>query len=493
MAEKHSICVNTPRRKNSKANVFITMKIIFLFFALLMFTTVFGQRKTEISDSLGIQLLDAADIGNYELVVQLLNHGANINFQDKKGYTPLIVASEKGRYSCVKALLLNGADVNLAAKGGYNALDQAVQYNYPVIAGLLLDNKARINDASRYYGLTPLQAAVSLGYTDMLNVLLAYSPNLENQGVAGMTALHLAVTANNDTITLMLLDAGASINAIDKKGYTPLMLASQYGYTEMARLLLENGADPKILTSENISALLLALYNYHDETAKVLLQFGADPNPPSYKRLNPLSLAKITGQNEAIEVLKGYQAIEDPRPSFSGISMGFSVLMNDPHIMADFYAGVYEIKYNFSITAGFAYDPEETKVREKISGHLFHQYRENRKMIYLKTTKFFNLDRNNFVFPKGLYVSLAPVYTFASYEGLNDKPDPYFTFLTSAGLWLGLPFVKFYAGYQYLPLRSYQASPHWMQIGLQIDYNLLMLNNRRAESFMQWQNINTYE
>ena len=58
--------------------------------------------------------LCVAASGHVEVVQELLNHGASVDFADHYGWTPLHVAAGKGYVEVVQELLNHGASVDFA-------------------------------------------------------------------------------------------------------------------------------------------------------------------------------------------------------------------------------------------------------------------------------------------------------------------------------------------------------------------------------------------
>jgi uncharacterized protein len=56
-------------------------------------------------------LMNAAEIGNEDLLQYLIDHGAEVNERSTSGFTPLILAAAGGHLGCVKALVHCGAKV----------------------------------------------------------------------------------------------------------------------------------------------------------------------------------------------------------------------------------------------------------------------------------------------------------------------------------------------------------------------------------------------
>jgi len=92
-----------------------------------------GDRRKHI-DLLSRHLLDAALTGNTAQVVSLLEQGAEVNFANDIGYTPLIAAARITSLDCVVALLQRGADVSQAERDGWTALTFAAAAVYYLIA-----------------------------------------------------------------------------------------------------------------------------------------------------------------------------------------------------------------------------------------------------------------------------------------------------------------------------------------------------------------------
>ena len=69
-----------------------------------------------------MELIEAIDDNYTDLVIELLNKGVDVNYQeDTVGQSPLMTASLEGYYSIVDILLNAGADVNLIDSNGDNA------------------------------------------------------------------------------------------------------------------------------------------------------------------------------------------------------------------------------------------------------------------------------------------------------------------------------------------------------------------------------------
>ena len=114
----------------------------------------------------------AAQEGHTEIVDLLLDAGANVNFSDPGGFTPLKQAVGEARIATVEHLLLRGADVSRRCKsdGGCTVLHTAAAYGHLDCIRLLLlygaDPKARNDDNQ-----TPYDTAIDCDESEAAAVL----------------------------------------------------------------------------------------------------------------------------------------------------------------------------------------------------------------------------------------------------------------------------------------------------------------------------------
>jgi ankyrin repeat protein len=215
---------------------------------------------------------------NVEIVKLLINHGADVNSQDKNGLTALMYAVVKGQYDMAKFLLETGADVSAHAVDGSTALALAVADSgdeaNPLadrirpgrleVAELLVKNGADVK-ARNSKGRTPLMIALNdmqgpdqKKTAALVKFLLDNGAEVNVAGSYGETPLMLAADKNGPEVITLLLVKGAKVNAKAVKGVTALMVAAGSGSPEIVSLLLGRGADARVKTDDGYTPLMAA-------------------------------------------------------------------------------------------------------------------------------------------------------------------------------------------------------------------------------------------
>lgn len=156
------------------------------------------------------ELIDAVKAGTAADVQRLLAAGADINFRDAEGATPLMVAAEAGNLPMVQELIRAGADVSARDGRGWTALVRAV-YNH---------------EQKR-------------GFADVVRALIKAGADIEITISYGVRPLMLAAGYGETDVVATLLEFGADPLARNEGGYTALMMVKQKNYVDVINLLHE--------------------------------------------------------------------------------------------------------------------------------------------------------------------------------------------------------------------------------------------------------------
>ena len=186
-----------------------------------------ADAKTRPASGQDALTIAAAYRGTAASVQALLDAGANV--QPPEGVrvrkAPLVLASMTGDLENVKLLLARGA------KPSEDALSQAVTFGYPDIAQMLI------------------AAGADAGIVES----------------TGVNLLHWATITNRPALIPALVEARVPINAVDDQGFTPLMYAAtiDFGDADVLKALLNAGADKKIRNFEGRTPLDQARHYKH--------------------------------------------------------------------------------------------------------------------------------------------------------------------------------------------------------------------------------------
>ena len=150
--------------------------------------------------------LNAASYRGHTAVAEmLLSNGADVNFKDERFGTALYAASHFGHTAVAEMLLSNGADVNVKGETFGNALCAASRNGYTAVAEVLLSKGADV-DAE---GGRSLLLAISNGHRDMVNLLLANGADVNAEYGGFGTALQAARSLGQTELIAILIAAGA--------------------------------------------------------------------------------------------------------------------------------------------------------------------------------------------------------------------------------------------------------------------------------------------
>ncbi len=243
----------------------------------------------------------------------LVEHGVNVNIPGIfDGMTPLMAAVRKGSCELVKLILEHGADINAQDKKGQCAIMDALSGGNEKIIDLLLQYNPNLNLKDRYgtpiifYISNPkqivtlkkagmdLDAQTNTGNTflihacedissqsiiDTCEILLENGANPNIRGEYGNTALMRIISAWSVNVlpaTQLICKYGVDLNIQNNNGETALILAAEYKKADVVKYLVEQGCDLNLRDDKGQTAAIVAAKRGKDDVLKYLIENGCD-------------------------------------------------------------------------------------------------------------------------------------------------------------------------------------------------------------------------
>ncbi|CAL1543865.1 unnamed protein product, partial [Lymnaea stagnalis] len=246
-------------------------------------------------------LFKAVNIGSYELIDLLCQHGADPNTQSRKSPCQNAVAAavEKGRCDLLKLLIKYNANVHCNNWPLYRLrlnflIETALRSGEVNDIELLLRNGASVNVEAG------LHLAVTHKRLDSLRFLLGKFSDLSRSAIHSnsMGLIHKAVKTGDVDIINTLLDTGSDVNCLFD-GKTPLMHADT---PDVMELLIKRGADVNKQTDHGRQINMLFYVIFREYMVEILLRSGAKVNDTDSQEQTPLMVA--AKHSDAGSVLK---------------------------------------------------------------------------------------------------------------------------------------------------------------------------------------------
>jgi len=244
----------------------------------------------------------AASNGMFDLVRQLVEHGANVNARDTSGVTPLHLASGK-RLVIHTDVVWDGFDRFARVKQTHDSRLRVAAY--------LIDHGADINAIDHEHNL-PLHWYRYDGCDEFVRLALPKGMRLDVRNDDNETVLHTCTEGSEDGSSVAaLIAAGMDINARGQFGQTPLHYTLQRNRIETAKKLIAAGADFTIQDELGRTVYQAATQDWQrPEIAKLIRLANGDPdveveiNPPVQLENTPIVRPKTEVDQVMEEVEK---------------------------------------------------------------------------------------------------------------------------------------------------------------------------------------------
>jgi ankyrin repeat protein len=188
---------------------------------LLLERASFGDEKAR-NEKINSALFEAVRAGKVDVMVLLVDRGADVTYVSEEGMTAVHCAAEKGLCSALDVLIKNGADVNVRSAEGITPLHLAAKHDQFSALELLINNGAYIN-------ATDDEGRTALHYVARAPLARVSEPFRSPKDIAW--------TVGTD-IAWLLVQNGATIDGKDSSNWTPMDVAVHRGRIGLARTLL---------------------------------------------------------------------------------------------------------------------------------------------------------------------------------------------------------------------------------------------------------------
>jgi len=164
-------------------------------------------------------LICAIQIGSLPIIELLIENGANVNYIiENKHKSVLTYAIELGELEIVKHLVKCGADVNFKNKNGVSILIEAIDNLKWEIFKFLVNFNANNCMSGDIYEKEIIEKVIENNKLDVLKFLLINNLNINTKDKDGNTPLAYAIKAKNSDIVKYLIENGANIHHKNNKG-----------------------------------------------------------------------------------------------------------------------------------------------------------------------------------------------------------------------------------------------------------------------------------
>ena len=234
----------------------------------------------------------ASERGGLKVVETLLGKGADIDVEDDDHCTPLILAAGRGHIDILLYLIDYDADVNQKDCRKRAALHYASERGDLKVVKAILSKGAEI-DVEDDNRCTPLMLAAGMGHIDILLYLIGHGAHVDvyKKDHSKRTALHYASERGDLKVVEALLSKGAEIDLEDEDCCTALMLAARSRHSDILLYLIDHGADVKRKDGCKRTALHYASERGDLKIVEALLSKGADIDVEDKDGYTPLILA----------------------------------------------------------------------------------------------------------------------------------------------------------------------------------------------------------
>jgi ankyrin repeat protein len=253
--------------------------------------------SNKVKDLVTNKLHDACSSRNKELVEFLIESGADVNYINKEGHTPLMIACQKGDSKTAKLLIKNGARVDFQFQKNSTALMHAINSKNIDLINLILKNTKNI-DFENNDGDTALIIAVQNGDSKIASLLIEAGAHIDQLTSTGESALSVACECNLAEMLDFLIGKLGHFarNENNFLSHYPLSTIIENGDAEVMSVLLKNGLLINALKEESWRLIANASFHGKTEIARMLLEkcsASLPLSPPGFLSKTPIPVYEL--------------------------------------------------------------------------------------------------------------------------------------------------------------------------------------------------------
>lgn len=212
--------------------------------------------------------------GHEEIVKFLVEEkNADITWENKNGFSSIVVASLSNRANIVKYLMenklefLNKKKIIFAffcacEKNNIETAEEFLKYKNRFISQKWLDKILKYICTADYY-------------VKLANIIVDAGANINLKNEFGQTSLIIACENNLTYMTEFLINKQADLTTMDNNGRFPLLIAAHKNNVENVRKIIAAGANPNQMNEKGITSLLMACDVNNSDMVNTLLVHGA--------------------------------------------------------------------------------------------------------------------------------------------------------------------------------------------------------------------------
>lgn len=242
---------------------------------------------------------------NTDILKIFIDHGVNLNIQNKNLQTALHFATEAENEPIVKLLCTSGADPDVIDKDHQTPIHIATARSYHKIVDILSEKfKASIMNRTKD-GSTLMHLASNAYNSQAAMAFIRKGIPIHMPNKAGAKCIHMAAIRGHVEVVKAIVAKGESVDCRTKDGLTPLHLAVKFGQHEVVETLLGLGANLQLKTGKlgETPLHIATMVKDGERCVDLLIKSGADVDAVEIKQETPMHFAARFNNLKAVQLL----------------------------------------------------------------------------------------------------------------------------------------------------------------------------------------------